>query len=72
MCASTDRYGSDITCTWPASGKFSPQQRVVYCAVLAAHTAVIAAMRPGVAWPVGFSRCGPQSAVLLCLPCAFA
>jgi len=45
------RYGSDITCCWPASGKFSQKQRLVYEAVLRAHTAVIAALRPGVAWP---------------------
>lgn len=44
------RYGSDITCTWPVSGKFSPVQAVVYNAVLAAHDAVVAAMAPGVRW----------------------
>eukprot|EP00879_Flechtneria_rotunda_P019525 GHRR01020510.1.p1 GENE.GHRR01020510.1~~GHRR01020510.1.p1 ORF type:complete len:411 (+),score=104.36 GHRR01020510.1:394-1626(+) len=45
------RYGSDITCSWPVNGKFTPQQALVYNAVLDAHNAVIAAMRPGVPWP---------------------
>ncbi|KAJ9534222.1 hypothetical protein QJQ45_006957 [Haematococcus lacustris] len=45
------RYGSDITCSWPASGRFSQQQQLVYNAVLDAHSAVLAAMRPGVSWP---------------------
>ncbi|KAK3281974.1 hypothetical protein CYMTET_10270 [Cymbomonas tetramitiformis] len=44
-------YASDITCTLPVSGRFSIDQRLVYEGVLRAHTAVIAAMAPGVAWP---------------------
>lgn len=44
-------YDSDITCSYPANGKFSPLQRTVYEAVLNAHQSVIAAMRPGVSWP---------------------
>ena len=45
-------YDSDITCSWPASGKFSPDQAGIYNAVLAAQAAVLAAMKPGVSWPV--------------------
>ncbi|KAK9826336.1 hypothetical protein WJX74_010185 [Apatococcus lobatus] len=45
------RYGSDITCSFPANGKFSNSQKVIYEAVLSAHDAVLKAMRPGVAWP---------------------
>jgi Xaa-Pro dipeptidase len=42
---------ADITCSWPVNGKFTPQQAVVYNAVLDAHRSVIAAMAPGVSWP---------------------
>jgi Xaa-Pro dipeptidase len=45
------RYTSDITCSWPADGSFSPDQKIVYESVLAAHSAVLAAARPGVLWP---------------------
>ena len=43
-------YGADITTSFPVSGKFSPQQRVIYSAVLAAVFAVEDAMKPGVSW----------------------
>lgn len=43
-------YASDITNSFPASGTFSADQRLVYEAVLAAQTAVVRAMRPGVPW----------------------
>ncbi len=45
-------YDSDITCSFPANGQFSEDQAVVYEAVLAAHQAVIKAIKPGVSWPV--------------------
>ncbi len=38
----------DITRTWPASGKFTPEQREVYAIVLAVQKASIEAYRPGV------------------------
>jgi Xaa-Pro aminopeptidase len=41
-------WASDITRTWPVSGKFSPTQRSLYDVVLAAHDACIAAVRPGI------------------------
>ena len=41
-------WASDITRTWPVSGRFSPTQRDIYTVVLAAHDACIAAMGPGV------------------------
>jgi Xaa-Pro aminopeptidase len=47
MGAEVDGYSCDITRTFPASGKFSPDQRAVYEAVLAAQDAAIAAMKPG-------------------------
>lgn len=43
-------YGADITCTFPANGRFTERQKIVYTAVLDACQAVIAAMRPGIAW----------------------
>jgi len=43
-------YASDLTCSFPASGKFTADQRIVYEAVLAAQWAVMAAMKPGVCW----------------------
>lgn len=42
-----DGYASDITRTFPVSGKFSGAQRDVYEIVLAAQRAAIAAIRPG-------------------------
>ena len=40
-------HASDVTRTWPASGRFSPAQRSIYEAVLAAQKAAIAHFRPG-------------------------
>ncbi|NP_001089413.1 peptidase D L homeolog [Xenopus laevis] len=44
-------YSSDITCSFPANGKFTPDQRAVYEAVLKSSRAVMKAVKPGVAWP---------------------
>ncbi|KAK2919754.1 hypothetical protein Q8A73_001958 [Channa argus] len=43
-------YTSDITCSFPANGKFTPDQRAVYEAVLKSSRAVMAAIKPGVKW----------------------
>jgi len=43
-----DYYVSDITRTWPVSGKFTPEQEKMYMCVLDASKAIIAAMKPGV------------------------
>jgi Xaa-Pro aminopeptidase len=40
-------YASDLSRTVPVSGRFTPEQRRYYDAVLAAHHAAIAAIRPG-------------------------
>lgn len=40
-------YSSDITCSFPANGKFTPDQRAVYEAVLKSSRAVMAAIKPG-------------------------
>ncbi len=45
-----DGYASDITRTFPISGKFSAEQKDVYEVVLAAQTAAIAAANPGQTW----------------------
>ncbi len=41
-------WASDITRTWPVSGRFAPAQWDLYDIVLAAHDACIAAAKPGV------------------------
>jgi len=41
-------YCGDLTRTYPVGGSFSERQRALYNAVLQAHTAVAAAIRPGV------------------------
>jgi len=43
-------YGSDITCTFPANGKFTPDQRAIYEAVLKSSRAVMEAVKPGRRW----------------------
>lgn len=43
-------YGSDITCSFPVNGTFTPTQRWVYNAVLSAQRAVYALLKPGTAW----------------------
>lgn len=43
-------YAADITRTFPASGRFSPEQKAIYEIVLAAQVAAIKAIRPGVRW----------------------
>jgi Xaa-Pro aminopeptidase len=45
-----DGYASDITRTFPVSGKFSGPQRDIYQLVLAAQAAAIAKVKPGNEW----------------------
>lgn len=51
-------YASDVTRTFPANGKFSPEQRAIYEIVLAAQLAGIKAVRPGAPWSA------PQDAIV--------
>mmetsp|Transcript_753 Transcript_753/g.1833 ORF Transcript_753/g.1833 Transcript_753/m.1833 type:complete len:511 (-) Transcript_753:177-1709(-) len=44
-------YGSDITCSFPANGNFTDDQKMIYEAVLASQRAVFEKVRPGVSWP---------------------
>ena len=43
-------YASDVTRTFPVSGRFSPEQRQLYDIVLAANQAAIACVAPGRHW----------------------
>ncbi|HXP93716.1 MAG TPA: aminopeptidase P N-terminal domain-containing protein [Candidatus Binatia bacterium] len=45
--AELDNYASDVTRTWPVSGRFSPEQRAIYEIVLRAQKAAIEEVRPG-------------------------
>ena len=40
-------YSADITRAFPVSGRFSPEQRIIYEAVLAANDAAAATIKPG-------------------------
>jgi Xaa-Pro dipeptidase len=40
-------YSSDITCSFPANGKFTKDQAIIYNAVLNANRAVMNAAKPG-------------------------
>jgi Xaa-Pro dipeptidase len=43
-------YSSDVTCSFPASGKFTNKQAGVFTGVLNAQRAVYAILKPGVSW----------------------
>jgi Xaa-Pro aminopeptidase len=46
-------YASDITRTWPVSGRYSKEQRALYQLVLDAQHAAMAQARPGKTWIAG-------------------
>lgn len=43
-------YTADITCSFPANGVFTADQKLIYNAVLKARDAVMNAAKPGVFW----------------------
>ena len=45
--AEYDHYATDVTRTFPANGKFTPEQRKIYEVVLRAQKAALAKVRPG-------------------------
>lgn len=50
MGAEYQCYASDITCSFPANGKFTDKYRAIYESVLNAQRAVYAMMQPGVSY----------------------
>jgi Xaa-Pro aminopeptidase len=72
-------YATDVTRTWPVSGRFTPRQEAAYAAVLQAQLEAIALVRPGVRYrevheaaslvlarflrDEGLLRCSPEAAV---------
>jgi len=48
--AEYQNYAADITRTFPANGKFSPEQRDIYQLVLDAQLVAIKTIKPGSAW----------------------
>jgi Xaa-Pro aminopeptidase len=49
--AEYDLYAADITRTFPASGRFSAEQRAIYDIVLKSQLAGLKAVKPGASWP---------------------
>ena len=45
-----NNYGSDISRTYPLSGKFSDRQKVIYEIVLKANKEAIKLIKPGLSW----------------------
>lgn len=43
-------YATDITRSYPANGKYTPQQRVVHTAVYESQMAVLKVLKPGASW----------------------
>ncbi|XP_030369453.1 xaa-Pro dipeptidase [Scaptodrosophila lebanonensis] len=43
-------YAADITCSFPANGKFTEDQKFIYNAVLDARNAVMQSARDGISW----------------------
>ena len=43
-------YASDITCSFPANGKFTEEQKLIFNTVAAMQDAVFNALKPGVCW----------------------
>ena len=50
-------YASDVTRTWPVSGKFTPRQRKVYMDCLEIQRRLIEFIKPGVTLPEIFKLC---------------
>lgn len=61
-------FSSDITCSFPANGKFTEKQKAIYEAVLRSCRAVMSAMKPGEgrAGPGGGPTTQPGDARWLC------
>lgn len=49
-------YAADITRTFPISGRFTPEQRILYAVVLEAQDSALAACKPGVPFRLPHTR----------------
>ena len=50
LCIAVAGYASDITCSFPANGKFLPRQKEIYLGVLQAQLDVYTMLKPGVCY----------------------
>lgn len=60
-------YASDITCSFPANGKFSDDQRMVFETVRDMAFAVMDAMKPGELNVPGYDGIGKKRQVIIVL-----
>lgn len=63
-------YSSDITCSFPANGKFTDDQKLIYNAVLSARNAVLEAAGPGTCFDYFLRKIAPDLSKNSCVFCS--